>query len=1184
MQQLEEIRLKTVEMQARAASPHASAWVSANAGTGKTHVLVQRVLRLLLAGTQPERILCLTFTKAAASEMANRLFRDLSKWTVLSDEDLVPLISEVLKRDASAEDIVRARQLFALALETPGGLKVQTIHAFCERVLQRFPLEAGIAPHFTVLDEEQERTIRRQCIDQILSKAARDEASSLGKALQAVIAYTGDQYFDDVLSETLNDKEGLEAAQALAGADGSETDVLGLEKVLAGRLGVPEGASEDALLAAMAEVVTDAQIAGLVPVLEAGKKTDVERAEALRIVRGTGSLQARVHALMPVFLTSAGSARADSRFITKGVGEERPDVADLMMKARDAFAQHMEQLSALRAAKASASLAHIAVAVMRAFETMKASRAVLDFDDLIDKTAKLLRKSDASAWVLYKLDGGIDHILVDEAQDTSPAAWSVIEALADEFFAGAGARDVARTVFAVGDEKQSIYGFQGAVPEKFAQMGGAFRGKAELVEALWHRVPLTLSFRSTSPVLEAVDLVFGGENALSGITAGGDEIKHFSYRAGHAGVVEIWETEKHLSRDQADPWEPLAEEAADDPKSRLAERIADQVGHWLATGEELASHGRPIRPGDILILVRKREPFAPAIIAALKARNIPVAGADRIKLTEQIAVMDLMALGDFLLLPEDDLSLACVLKSPLFDLDDDDLFEIGYGRKNSLWEALADKAETNSAYNEVYETLRFFLARSDLKPPYEFFESLLDWEGRRARFVERLGPEAGDAIDEFLHMALTYDDMSPPSLQGFIGWMRSSSAEVKRDMEQGRDEVRVMTVHGAKGLEANIVFMPDTCSARGAQSAQTVLRLGQDGAGVNGTEASGALLWAIPAAKGLDSVKSAREKKKRDAEEEYHRLLYVAMTRARDRLYVCGFENKTGRDSGCWYDLIRDNLEGRMTPADDGRGGEVLRFESPQVLEPDRKGGLEQEISRLSKLPEWAQTKAPSEPVRTIPVAPSTLVPLDEDDEAEIEEVLEPQQPIMPPRQMAESTRFLRGQLTHALLEHLPGMEPSMWREAAERLVEARGGALHERTQKGIVDETLAILTDEKFFALFGPHSMAEVPLTARLEPSGKSGAPIVISGQIDRLAVDGDDVLIVDYKTNRPPPEIAENVADAYLTQLAAYRVAISKIYPEKRVKCAILWTDGPRMMEIPAELLDIHEAELAAYGVRRS
>jgi len=449
---------------------------------------------------------------------------------------------------------------------------------------------------------------------------------------------------------------------------------------------------------------------------------------------------------------------------------------------------------------------------MQRYADAKAHRAALDFDDLIRRTALLLSTSAQAQWVLYKLDGGLDHILVDEAQDTSPEQWKIVEALATEFFSGEGAAAGApRTLFAVGDEKQSIYGFQGAMPEKFAEVGRRFEAAAKAAGQNWRQVPLTLSFRTTKPVLDAVDHVFADPGLARQISTGGTAIQHEAFRLGAAGVVEVWPPEIPEVVPAVETWAPLDEQPVALPVARLAERIADTIRDWLDRGEILQSEGRPIRAGDILILVRRRRPFATTVVAALKARNIAVAGADRIRLADQIAMQDLLALGDFLLLPEDDLALATVLKSPLFDLDDDDLMRIAPGRPRALWSALIRAANEQPKFAEAVALLKRWRARADLLPPFEFLAEILDRDGMRGRLLARLGPEAGDPIYEFLRLAISYDEGEPPSLQGFIAAIRASDREIKRDMEHGRDEVRVMTVHGAKGLEAPIVFLPDTC-------------------------------------------------------------------------------------------------------------------------------------------------------------------------------------------------------------------------------------------------------------------------------------------------------------------------------------------------------------------------------------
>lgn len=1182
---LQSIKNETDRLQSLASHPDISAWVSANAGTGKTYVLVQRVLRLLLNGTKPEKILCLTFTKAAASEMANRLFEKLSVWTIADDETLNNTLASLLKRQPSDKHRKDARKLFAKALETPGGLKVQTIHAFCERLLQRFPLEAQVAPHFTVLDDDAQKELLTTSTTSVLSKAVRMKDSELGRALLDVIAYAGQDRFDELLQSVLSKRGALQQTldQAFAG-DGVYDLREGLRSAMCQSLALSPSLSQDDVYQDADALLRNADLSYIITALLDGKKTDQGIAEHLRAWQQTSSQRGRFDVLAKVFLKTDGAPRSDSRFLTKQIREDHPNIIAQLTKARDLYHRLSVSLEGLRVAQASSALLFLANEIAQQYDQAKQMRAALDFDDLIQKTSSLLARPGVSAWVLYKLDQGIDHILVDEAQDTSPTSWSVIEYLADEFFSGLGARDVARTVFAVGDEKQSIYGFQGAEPKKFAQMGDRFAQKAEHAQMAWERIPLTLSFRSTAPVLRAVDFVFAQSAALQGLTAEHRAVKHAAFREQHAGYVEIWETEKFVQENTPDPWAVSQTRSSESPIFRLANRIGDTIQSWFQRNEILESQGRPIRPSDILILVRKREPFVTPMIRALKARQIPVAGADRIRLGDQIAVMDLIALGEFLLMPEDDLNLATVLKSPFFDLTDDDLFAIGHERRASLWEALNTHADLKPEYEDIAITLRQWLARADLMPPFEFYSGVLLSRERRARFISRLGPEAGDAIDEFLNMAIRYDDMAPSSLQGFLSWIRQADTEIKRDMEQGRNEVRIMTVHGAKGLEANIIFMPDTCSRRSSQSQSAIL---ETQAVAPNEDQPGALFWALPGTKRQEVLEAARDVHTTKEREEYHRLLYVAMTRARDRLYVAGFENKTkkGRDDGCWYDLIYNGLLDHCTPDRDHFGHSVLTLQSLQtqpVLHTQDAIIAQEDVQEP---PDWAFRKAPNEPVRAIPVSPCLLVPLDVEDAEDID--LGDQEAISP-RALVHENRYLRGILTHALLEHLPRLDPTLWDEAAQRLVEIKARDVSKVTRDSIVRETLAILRDPQFGVLFGEHSQSEVSITAKIPERETGGAPVLISGQIDRLAVLEDRILIVDYKTNRPPPMDPKDVAPSYLAQLVAYRRALSDITlgesQSKPILCALLWTDGPRLMEIPSQLLDHVEAELRVSGWRKT
>jgi len=1171
---LKSLLAETTAAQNRAANPRASAWVSANAGTGKTHVLTSRVLRLLLDGTKPQHILCLTFTKAAATEMSTRVFKRLAEWASAPDEKLQRALDELLGRSPNADEIEQARQLFALAIETPGGLKVQTIHAFCERLLQRFPLEASVPPGFTVLDDAHARTLLREATDATLRRASEARGDrQLNAALQTIVAHAADDRFNQMLGAMIAKREWLDAARpdlssgvaSFADAEARYRSVLGIRK----------GISLEDVLAAIAALLPDDICSRTITALSGGSANDVKAADRLKSAANGTDDAAAAAALGAFFLTSEGEPRKS--LMTKKTAAQHPDLDAALIKAQNRFIALDEERRALETLDISLALLRLADDVRTGYAREKARRAALDYDDLITKAAALLSGDTGGVpqWVHFKLDGGLSHILVDEAQDTSPMQWRVVAGLAADFFSdSAGHGDGVRTVFAVGDEKQSIYGFQGAAPHMLAEVGKRFAEDARAVEHPWHNVPLTLSFRSAPPVLAAVDAVFADPAHTPGLTFSGDAIRHQPHREGHAGLVEIWEPEAPTEAVDTDAFMPLDERPAASPATRLAGRIADQIRHWLDTGERLESQDRPIEAGDILILVRRRGLLAPALIAALKQRGIPVSGADRMALEQQIAIQDLMAVAAVILLPEDDLALASVLKSPLIGLGDDDLLRFAPQRKGSLWSALLAAASAGDArLAAAAEIIKQWRRSADFRPPFEFYAELLDGsEGGRAKLIARLGPEAADAIDEFMNLALRYDEAEPPSLQGFLDLLGQSRREIKRDLEHGGNQVRVMTVHGAKGLEAPVVFLPDTCSTDTGAARGGIVELTDAISRAGGAKP---VVW--PATKGslrVAAIADARNQAKSADAEERNRLLYVALTRARDRLYVCGYDGKKARPADCWYELTRAGLADRLVELRDEEGRTILRIAAPQQVPPTARKSEPGLDAAPEPLPDWARRRAPREPALAIPIAPSRLAPLDIDTDGE---PVEP--PAAPATRSARSAgsgaiggenRFLRGTLTHALLQYLPTCPAHGWSRAAQSFLEIRGHALPARVRASIIKETLAVLQAPNFAAVFGPRSRAEVAIVAEIPPPDGAGTPLRIAGQIDRLVETDGEILIVDYKTNRPPPRDLGEVPPAYIHQLAAYRMAVQRIFGAAKIRAALLWTDGPQLMEISEGILE--------------
>jgi ATP-dependent helicase/nuclease subunit A len=1153
--------------QARASDPSASAWVSANAGTGKTEVLVRRVLRLLLAGSEPQRILCLTYTKMAAAEMQNRLLEELAAWATLEDGKLRERLAALLGGTPDEEEVKAARRLFAQTLEAKGGLKIYTIHGFCERLLQRFPLEAEVTPHFAVLDEPEAVRLKGAAFDATMARAAAEREGPLGQALAKIVAVTVEDYFRKIVDTVLGKRTEIARMIALHESDPDWSKEE--ERCLKRLFGLGEEVSEAELNEQLADVLADSEIDALLTALEGnGEESSKDQGlrDGLRAAR-SATAAARVAALKPIFLTTQNERR--KTVCSRGLRQAEPRLCAALDRAQSRYVALAIQRAQLACAEASATVLLLTDTIQAEYERAKQSQAVLDYDDLILKTKVLLSRAGAAAWVLFKIDGGVDHILVDEAQDTNPEQWSIIERLAEEFFAGVGASDKLRTLFAVGDEKQSIYSFQGADPVRFGTVGRNFRAKAMAIEQTWNDVPLTLSFRSTEAVLKAVDAVFSKRPAAEGLMfEDGKVIEHHAFRTGQAGLVELWPVLSDPKIEPAEAFEPWNEDAAPPHAvDVLCQRIAGQIKAWLDKEEKHESEGRKIKAGDILILVRRRDPFTAPMIRALKREKVPVAGADRMQLLQQIAVMDLMALADILLMPEDDLSLAVVLRSPLFGLDDDDLFELAYQRRASLWTVLHAKAKENARFKEAAELLSRWLSRVDLTPPYEFFLEMLGENGQemRKRMLTRLGPEAAESLDEFLDLALAFDREAPPSVQGFVNALRSTDVEIKRDMEQKRDEVRIMTVHGAKGLQAPIVFLPDTCMLprRQGASIHTLARHGVP------PEEVGHIVWPA-GANTLEHIEEAKTISRKAELEEYHRLLYVAMTRARDRLYICGWEGVKKREENCWYDLVEQGLQGLLTEAEGYDGKPVQRLISKQSVPVKATGEAEAGI-QAAELPDWATKPAPAERSRAI-LTPSGLGALLGDLASPY-----PEQPPLGPKELADNRRFARGRLVHTLLQHLPEVATADREGAARSFVAARGRDLLQEMREEIVSETLAIVQDESFAPLFAPGSLSEVPVVASL---GEAGDARDLSGQVDRLAILDDALFVLDYKTNRPPPSAPDEVAPGYIAQLAAYRAAFRLMFPERTLRAAILWTDGPKLMEIPSTLLDLAERRMLQEG----
>ncbi|MGE0092970.1 MAG: double-strand break repair helicase AddA [Alphaproteobacteria bacterium] len=1126
--------------QLRAADPRQSAWVSASAGTGKTKVLTDRVLRAMLAGTPPARILCLTFTRAAAAEMSNRLHERLAEWAVMPQEKLAVALGELMGAAARDDQIDRARRLFAAVLDAPGGLKIMTIHAFCQSLVARFPLEAGIPPHFKLAEERMADELLHEAREEVLQAARWDGGgpARLREALARVTTLVDEGRFGELMAALIRERGRLQ--RLLSAKHG----VMGIVKALAARLGVDADATAESVVTeAVADGAFDAvKLKRAADALSRGSKTDVSRSEIISAwlscdpnMRGQNFKEC-----LKAYFTQKGPPF--KTFATKQAVVVWAEVEEVLRTEAGRLARVLERHNAAATLRATEAVLILAEAIFDRYERRKRAIGALDYDDLILAAVELLERPGSAPWVLYKLDGGLDHILVDEAQDTNPEQWSVVTALAAEFFAGAGAREVARTVFAVGDPKQSIFSFQRADPARFAATREALESAAHAADLGWESVALELSFRSTESVLRAVDAVFARDAAKDGVVGTDESVHHEAHRKGQAGLVEVWPIAEPVDGATTVPWAlPVSRPAPPAPRLRVARAIARRVRDWITAdakqGDEawLDSKARRVRAGDILVLVRRRGDFVEELVRELKALDVPVAGVDRMVLAEQLAVMDLIALGETLLLPDDDLTLATVLKGPLIGLSEEDLFDLAHGRDGKLWDALQARAGERGLFGAAFAFLAELRARVDFVRPYELYADLLN-RGGRQKLLARLGTEAADPIEEFLSLALSYERVCPPSLQGFLHWVRAGAAEVKRELDRAEGAVRVMTVHGAKGLQAPIVFLPDTLQP----PTQDEALLWPDGL----------LLW--PPRKALEDPFSAamRAASRVERDREYRRLLYVAMTRAEDRLYVAGWRGGKAPPSGNWYELVRAGLEpvAEKVAFPDGEG---LRLSNAQSAKPEGAARAAFVTRAVEPVPDWIGRPPPPEPIPSRPLAPSRP---SADEPA-----------VQSPLAGDDGARFRRGLIVHRLLQTLPDLEPAARAAAARRYLAQGGLGLDEAARASLAQEALRLLDAPGFARLFGSGSRAEVPLIGRLNET-------VVVGQVDRLIVDAAGILVADYKTNRPPPKRVEDVSPLYLRQMACYRALLQQIYPGRLVECALVWTDGPDFMMIPNGLMDVH------------
>jgi ATP-dependent helicase/nuclease subunit A len=1146
-----------------AVTPDDNVWLSASAGTGKTQVLTARVFRLLLEpGVRPDAILCLTFTKAGASEMANRINSQLAAWVGMED---IPLSKDLrdIGASVSPDSLKRARRLFARVLDAPnGGLRIQTIHSFCQTLLAGFPMEAGISAGFKPMEDRDKMLLVRETLADMLTDAQKQGDSKLAANLEELSLRMGAEATEKFL---------LRCAAAPDAMDILQGDI---RPWINAALELPRGADEDDLVKHCSDAASDGD--ALLQVAKANAAWDTKGGRAASTLLQeflAASHEQRLEMLddvLSVFLTKQGDRRKTSARLLALC----PDYDELADSLVTYFGRIIELRQLLQFSASYSRALEAGRAFAYHFVDAKKRAGVMEFDDLIRMTAELLSQSAMADWIRYKMDQQFDHILVDESQDTNSRQWQIINGLISDFFAGEGSKpDRPRTLFTVGDFKQAIFGFQGTSPQNYAAAGVDIGQRAKAGERPFLQLALGRSFRSTQPVLDVVDRML----ETIGLTALGlsdDEMVRHQGNAG-PGLVELWRPAK-IGAQQGDGDDEADEGRGDGdlpPGSSVdnadleqwlsradrlfAQQLAERIHRWIAgdadqlmwLSDKQGKPARVARAGDFMILLRKRGDLASLIVARLHALGVPVAGVDRLRLGQPLAVQDLMAAVRFASQPLDDLNLASLLVSPLLGFSQDDLLLYGYRKdKVSLWAHLRALARDDGLLAERIAPLREILNNADYGTPYVFLEQILSGPIQgRAKLVARLGTEALDPITELLNMAQQFERDHDANLQQFLNWFDRGDEEIKREISENSDAVRVLTVHGAKGLQAPVVILADCCSDPGRTPDASFDWAVDDGLGNHFTLP----LYSLRKDERIGPLAAAYDAQRKIAMEEHYRLLYVAMTRAEERLYIGGTLATRANESppSSWYALLDRALElhgCEWQISDDGTPCRAFGQGAKPAAEDTASGNGGGDVAAI---PDWALQPASTEQRPPRPLAPSALgtddVGASPDHKADL-------------RQAAK-----RGIAMHSLFERLPDLPSEAREDAAHSWLQTQAGFADRADRDAMIASVLGVIDHPDWQLIFGPSALAEVPIAAVV---GKD----VVSGTIDRLVVEDDQISIIDFKTGRDPPVTLEAVPQIYIRQMAAYAQAVAKIYSGRTIKAALLYTHVPILLELPAALLE--------------
>ncbi len=1128
-------------MSLQAANPGINATVTASAGSGKTYMLVTRILRLLLEDAEPGSILALTFTRKAAAEMQQRLAERLYQLATVDNEQLLTLLKEL---DLDSRYQQKARGLYEAHQYCDYPVRTLTFHSFCQDLLARFPLEADVPPNFDLLENAE--LLIQQAREALFNEATLHMQGALAEHLQSLMQFSGGLFnLTKILNNFLHHRSDWWAYTDNI-ADKQITKAEFASQQLAQQLEVnTEALDTDSLYGDFftekirEEISSYAKLLALNPT-----RTNLQKADTLASC--LAKEQFNPHAFTEIqacFIKKDGGVFVlkDTPTLRRKLGDNSAEILlELHQHIAACILDTLDHLKKINTFRLNHHWYFCGEKFIEHYQTLKFQQRLLDFTDLEWRSFKLLQDSENALWIQYKLDRQIQHLLIDEFQDTNPTQWQLILPLLEEMAAAVSEKN--RSVFLVGDEKQSIYSFRRAKPELQQQ---ASDWLAQHLNA--QAFPLNKSWRSSPAIIDTVNAVFlqpGSQQTLAGFI---EHQTHHQQLAGKVEVLPLWHMHELAESDTGGYCRnPLKQPRAESTgiHQQEARQIARHIQQLLKNKTPVSDNKklRPVSYDDIFILVRKRAHVAD-YERALREAGIPYLGTNRGTFLSCLEIQDMQALLDTLLTPFNNLALAQVLKSPLFCASDNDLQLIAAHNNHSHWfdrlELMAEELEQQHPLHRAWYYLTRWRALADKIPVHDLLDKIFCEADVLERYkrstAESLQPRVQANLSLFLEMALDLDSGRYPSLMHFLFYLRSlkntpGDAPDEAPMETREARVRIMTIHASKGLEAAVVYLADTISgARDKSSLSTLVDWPVDAK-------QPIHFQLIPAAKQQDSMSANLNQQHKTAQlKEEANLLYVAITRARQYLFISGCQPDKGPFTN-WYQPLFNALQTLTDNSEDNHliysvGEQTACAEVNNTQAPDTTNVFDIDPALTQK-------------ISTDINPPSILAPSYSHDRAE-------KHPTSDMSISSEDAQH-RGIAIHRMLELLShGV-------AEERILQqiCFEMALENNSQlQRWLNIALNNFQHPDLQTIFKPDNNLQVFNECPIQYMQNNR---LVYGIIDRLIIGKNNVMVIDYKTHRHADRNnLTEIADDYRQQMHLYAEGIKALWPDKQIKKYLLFTE---------------------------